>query len=651
MAPSGGFFDQDEEPKPRARPPRDPRGLRARVYDQDQPPRPAPEGPVLRFPAPRSALPPGTRRTPPSARREAPPAPPPDPPAAPARRPDPPPARPTGAARRGDPPAARPATPARPAVARRRRSLGADTGVLAAGTLLSRLTGFLRVMVASYLFGVNALSDAYNFANSVPNTIYDLLLGGILAATLIPLFVDELRAEEAGRDDGGIPAVLGVVAAALTGFSLLLWVLAPEVAHFYLLLSSSPFKGAELSVATRLLQLFAPQVFFLGAIVVSEALLQARRRFAAAAFSPVVNNLIAIGALLAAALVARHLSIGAFRHHHAGLLVLGIGTTAGYVVQFLVQVPAMVRAGAWRWPSWHPRHPAVRRVLGLSSWLIGVVLLNQISYNLIAVIANRHTGGFTVYLIAFQFFMLPYSLVAVSIASAIMPDLAERWSDRDHVAFLRRTILGLRTTFAVLFPTAVGYAIVARPVIELLARHGAVHADEAELVGTTLVVFAVCLPGFSLFLPLVRALQAMKDTRAMFFVYVAENGLTVALAFPLDHYLGVPGLALAWAGPYSLACLVVVAYLRRHVGHLGGVFTGRTLARVVLATAVMAVAVGAVGRVLPHGGGDAVLAGRLAAEVATGAALFVAMVRVLGIREVEVVLAPVLRRLRPSGSG
>ncbi len=503
-------------------------------------------------------------------------------------------------------------------------------------------------MVASYLFGIGTLTDAYNFANSVPNTIYNLLLGGILAATLIPLFVDELRAEELGGDRRGIPAVLGAVTAALAGFSLLLWFLAPEVARFYLLLSSSPLRGSERVVATRLLQLFAPQVFFLGAIVLSEALLNARRKFAAAAFSPVVNNLIAIAALLATGLATRHLSISAFRHDHNGLLVLGLGTTAGYALQLAVQVPAMVRAGVWRRPRWAPRHPAVRRVLHLSSWLLGVVIANQIAYNLVAVVANRQAGDFTVYLLAFQFFQLPYAIFAVSIASAIMPDLAERWSGRDHVAFLRRLILGLRTIFAVLLPTAVGYALVARPVIELLAHHGAVPGSKIHLVGSTVVVFAVCLPGFSLFLPLMRALQAMKDTRAMFFVYALENALTVALAFPLDHALGVPGLALAWAGPYTPASIATVVYLRRRVGHLGGVYTARSLGRVTLATAAMAAGVAALGRAFPPGGGDALLAARLAVEVIAGSAVFLSMARLLGIGEIEMVLRPLLRRLRPA---
>lgn len=133
----------------------------------------------------------------------------------------------------------------------------------------------------------------------------------------------------------------------------------------------------------------------------------------------------------------------------------------------------------------------------------------------------------------------------------------------------------------------------------------------------------------------------------MFVVYALENGLTVVLAFPLDHALGVPGLALAWAAPYSVAAIAIAIYLRRHVGHLGGIYTGRSFARVGLATAAMAVVVVVVARAFPHGGGDPVLVARLLTEVLAGVAVFAAAARVLGIAEIESVVRPVLRRLRP----
>jgi putative peptidoglycan lipid II flippase len=528
-------------------------------------------------------------------------------------------------------------------------SLGRDTGVLAAGTLLSRLTGFVRVVLVAAVLGVNGLGDAYNFANGVPNTVYDLLLGGVLAATLIPVFVDELRREDAGDGDGGIQAVLGTIAVALVGLSVALYLLAPVVVRFYLLLTpASRVSADERAVGTSLLRLFAPQVFFLGAIVVSTALLNARRRFAAAAVSPVINNLVAIAALLLTAVVARDRSLGVFRHDTNGLLVLGVGTTLGYVAQFLLQLPAMVRAGLPLGLRWSPGHPAVRRVVGLSAWLFGVVITNQVSYNLIVVLAEAHArrGDFTVYQTAYQFFQLPYAIFAVSIASAIMPDLAERWSDRDHVAFLRRVILGVRSTFALLLPAAVGFALVAQPAISLAVRHGLVGASGADRIAATVVAFAFGLPGFSVFLPLVRALQAMKDTRTMFTVYALENGLTVVLAVPLYHLLGVPGLAVAWSAPYTVASIAVAVFLRRRVGPLGGVYTGRSLWRSGLATAVMAGVVTVASRLLPAGQGDPHLLLRVVVEVGAGAGAYLVIARAVGVAELDLVLGPLGRLLR-----
>lgn len=524
--------------------------------------------------------------------------------------------------------------------------------MLGAGTLLSRLTGFIRVAVVVAVLGVHGLADAYNFANSVPNTVYDLLLGGVLSATMIPVFVDELRKDDAGQGDGGVAAVIGTVSVALVVLTVGLFAFAPLVVRFYLLLSHNHYKGDVLAVGTSLLRLFAPQVFLLGAIVVSTAMLNARRRFAAAAFSSVANNLIAIVALVVTSVVARSVNIAAFRGEEGPLLILGLGTTLGYLVQLLLQVPAMRRAGLPLRPRWAPGHPAVRRVVGLSAWLLGVVVANQVSYNLIVVVAQKDNySAFTEYQTAYQFFQLPYALLAVSIASAIMPDLAERWSDYDTVAFLRRVILGLRSTFALLLPAAVGFAIVAQPAIALAVHHGLVDSSESHEIGVTVAAFAFGLPGFSVFLPLVRGLQAMKDTRTMFFVYALENALTVLLMFPLYDHFGVPGLAVAWSAPYTVASIATAAYLRRRVGPLGGVFTGRILWRTTLATGVMAVVVEALGRVLPAGQGDALLVFRLFVEIGAGIAVYLGIARRLGVPELDVVVRPALTLLRRAGIG
>lgn len=530
-------------------------------------------------------------------------------------------------------------------------STGRATAILAAGTFASRLTGFLRVLAIGYVLGVGTLSDAYNYANGVPNIVYDLLLGGVLSATLIPVFVEQFntpanRSDRSGADRA-VNAVLSSITVALAVISALLWLLAPWVIHFYLLLNPSSTGPAERAVATRLLHFFAPQVFFLGAIVVSTALLNTRRRFAVAAISPVINNLVAIGALLATKFIASSVLtahdtssvLHRFGTDNRAIWVLGIGTTAGYAIQLLVQLPAMRRAGFSLRPAWEPRHPAVIRVARLSSWLIGVVIANQVALALVMILAGKTAGGVTAYQFSFQFFQLPYALIAVSVASAIMPDLSERWTAGDARGFELQFVRGLRTTLALLVPAGLVYIAVAQPFIQLAVHHGRVSAHGAHLVGSTLALFATGLPGFSAFFLLMRAYQAMQEARAMFWLYALENALTVVAAVALDPVLGVPGLALAWVGPYTLVSFVAWADLRRRVGRLGGAHTTRALVRILIAGGITGGVAALVGIPFPSNATDAVLVARLVLQVGCSALVFLLLARAFGIKE----LRPIMR--------
>ena len=566
-------------------------------------------------------------------------------------RPAPPPGRQPAAGRQA--PAGRPPPAGRLPAASQMQTA---TATLAAGTLVSRLTGFLRVLAIGYVLGVSPLSDAYNYANGIPNIVYDLLLGGVLSATLIPVFVEQLARPDEEDRGRGLSAVLSAITAALAVMSALLWALAPWVIRFYLVLAPRSTGHVERALATELLRYFAPQVFFLGALVTSTALLNTRRRFAAAAFSPVVNNLVAIAALLVTKVIASHLltassvssaaTLQRFSHDEHAIWVLGIGTTAGYVVQFLVQLPAMRRLGIRLRPAWEPGHPAVRRVARLSSWLAGVVLANQASLALVMVLAGKTSGGVTAYQFSYQFFQLPYGLIAVSVASALMPDLAERWTAGDRAGFERRFATGLRVTLAVLIPVAVMYAAVAQPFIQLAVHHGAVKASGAHLVSRSLALFAVGLPGFSAFFLLMRVYQAIQDTRSMFWVYALENALTVVAALALEPVLGVPGLALAWVAPYTVASAVAAVDLRRRVGSLGGSATVRSIVRVLLASALTLGVVAAAGAPFRAGGGDAALLARLVAQLGAGALAYLALAKAMHIRELRPIIRLGRRMLR-----
>ena len=524
-------------------------------------------------------------------------------------------------------------------------STGRATAVLAAGTLASRLTGFVRVLTIGYVLGVTSLSDAYNYANGVPNIIYDLVLGGILSATLVPVFVEQLRGEDRSENMRALSAVVTAIVAALAAVTALLWLVAPWVIDFYLILNPAATGGAERALATRLLHFFAPQVFFLGAIVVSTALLNARRNFTAAAFSPVANNLIGIAALLATKAVASHILtsktsspasvLEGLGHDHRAIWILGIGTTAGYLVQLLIQLPAMRRVGFQLRPVWDLHHPAVRRVARLSTWLVGVVIANQLSLALVMILAGKVQGGVTAYQFSYQFFQLPYALIVVSVASALMPDLSERWSSGDRRGFERTFVAGLRVSLALIVPVGFVYVAIAQPFIQLAVHHGRVTESGADLVSSSLAIFAAGLPGFSAFFLLMRLYQAMQNTRIMFWIYVFENSLTVVFALIFDPILGVPGLALAWVAPYTVAAFVAAYDLRHRVGSLGGRHTIRALLRVVVASGITAAVVVAIGLPFPSDAGDPLLVARLIVQIGVGTVVYVALADFLGIKELR----------------
>jgi putative peptidoglycan lipid II flippase len=223
-----------------------------------------------------------------------------------------------------------------------------------------------------------------------------------------------------------------------------------------------------------------------------------------------------------------------------------------------------------------------------------------------------------------------------------MPDISERWSSGDRRGFLRQSVAGLRVTLALLVPIGLCYVAIAQPFIQLAVHHGRVTQSGAHLVSSTLALFAVGLPGFSAFFLLMRMYQAMQNARVMFWIYALENALTVVAALVLNHILGVPGLALAWAAPYTVASLVAAWDLRRRVGSLGGMYTVRALIRIFAASAATAAVVVGIGHLFPSGSGDAALVARLVLQVGLGAAVYVGLARLLGIKE----LRPVFRMAR-----
>ena len=466
------------------------------------------------------------------------------------------------------------------------------TAVMAVGTTLSRATGVVRIFALAYALGAFELADSYNLANTMPNIIHDVVLGGILSATFVPVFVHRLstRADDEAWD--AVSAVVSVTMIVIAVASILFVIAVPFVVDATTALNHTAHAAQSRTVAKDLLYLFVPQLTCYGFISLGTALLNARRRFGAPMFAPIANNVVLIVVLIIFGTTVRHATLTGVAQHRGQLLLLGLGTTAGVVAQAALMVPSLRRAGLRL--EWRPdfRHEAVHTILRLSGWTFGLVAANQVALIVVLALSEKvGAGAVSAYTYAYTFFQLPYGVVAVSIMSATAPELTARWAQGDLVAFRRRMSTGLRAMLAIIIPAAAGLLILARPLVALVLGHGAASSFNATAsTAQALAMLSLGLPGFCVFLYAVRVLQSVQDLRSAFWLYAFENGVNIVLAVLLAGHFGVRGIAVSISAAYTIAAVVALGYVRTRVQGLGGDILGRPLGHVVLATGALVVA-------------------------------------------------------------
>jgi putative peptidoglycan lipid II flippase len=438
------------------------------------------------------------------------------------------------------------------------------------------------------------------------------------------------------------------------------------LARIYASRLSDKKEAAQLELVVPFLHLILPEIFFYGITALATAALNARRRFVAAAYAPVLNNLVVTAILVYLALThTRTVTVTrggrtVVEHGHAltttvstvgdstaGKLILGLGTTAGIAAMAIVLIPAMKRAGIrLRWlPDW--RHPAVKRVARLSGWTVGYVAANQLALFVVLALANGHGAGTpTAYQNAFIYFQLPHGLISVSVMTAILPELSTAAARQEMERFRSRFLTGLRLILVLVVPAAIGYVFLGGSVTQLFLRHGQYTAADARLAGRTLVAFAWGLPGFSVYLLALRGFYALKDTRTPFWINCAENGLNLVLAVALSSY-GAPGLATAYAVAYGVFGVVAVVMLGRRIGGFGSAGVQRLvdqILRIVAASAVMGLAIWLA---LPSGPltGTADAFAAVLRGVVAGATVFALAAWALRLDGVEAATTAIRRRL------
>jgi putative peptidoglycan lipid II flippase len=523
-----------------------------------------------------------------------------------------------------------------------RLALSTAASYTAIGTGVSRFTGLLRIVALAWALGQFHLADAFNLANTTPNMLYDIVLGGVLSATFIPVFIDQLTKRTREEAYTSISAVLSVSIVVLLTTTVAALLLAPAFITALTALDTSSHSYslnvlvAERADATTLLRWFVIQIAAYGLFALATALLNTQRRFVAVAWAPIVNNVVCIAVLIwFGLLTGRGATLASFQDHHTQIVLLGLGTSMGVVLQCVALVPSLrsAKLGGLRW-HWDLHDAALRTVIRLSGWTFGFVVANQVAQFVVVLLAGTAGGTDPVssYTYAYSFLQMPYGIVAVTIMSVVAPDLAERWSTGQRAAFLARLSGGLRAMFALVLPAAVGMLLLAKPAVALLLGHGHSTPASTEPTGAALAMFALGLPGFCAYLYFIRVLQSMQRTKVAFYLYLVENAINIALAVLLVHPLGVRGLALSLSVAYTVGALLGYAVLHRWFGPLGTPGTWDPLRRVVVAS----VAMGATVLVVSNLSGSEhtlVLAGRVIGAVVVGSVVYGGVAVVLGRRE------------------
>lgn len=545
----------------------------------------------------------------------------------------------------------------------------ANTAVMAAGTIVSRFSGFIRSTLLAAALGVSLHADLFTIANTVPNMLYILLAGGVFNAVLVPQLVRSMKNDA----DGGAAYIDRVVTLAilfLGTVTVLLVLAAPWVMQLMLSDQCNPQMSAERQSAIDFARFCLPQVFFYGMFVLVGQILNARGRFGPMMWAPIANNLIAIGVLVSYLFV---FGAATEAEQQGGFspgqeVLLGVGSTVGIAAQLLILIPYLRAAGVRFRPRFDFRGVGLSHTFRLGVWTVLFVIVNQIAYVVVVRLASSGTAcaedgtGITIYSNVMLVVMVPHAIITVSLATAILPRLSAAAASGD-LAHLAATLGStLRTALVVVVPFAALLPAIALPVAQVIWGHGAT-SDSYQRFEPSMVLFGLGVVVFTVHYLVLRGFYALERTRTVFFVQCAIAATNIVLAVVLvgrvDPQDTSPMLVLAYTGAYALGATISTLVLLRLLRSGDVPVAGNVAAWVsfVLRLLLAAVVVLGVGLLLDMVVTDTIAemvpepawpwAALEAAIVGAGAGgAFLAMAKMLGLDEVTSVVSTITARVR-----
>lgn len=467
---------------------------------------------------------------------------------------------------------------------------------MALATLVSRITGFIRIVLLAAILGA-ALSSAFSVANQLPNLIAAL----VLEATFTAIFVPVLARAERDDADGGAAFVRRLVTLATTVL-LIATVLSVAAAPLLVRLMLGADPKVDQPLTTAFAYLLLPQVIFYGLTSVFMAILNNRNVFGPPAWAPVVNNVVAIAALGLYLIVPGELSLDPVRMGNAKLLVLGIGTTLGVISQATVLLVSIRRHRISLRPLWGI-DDRLKRFGTMAAAMVLYVIISQIGLvvgNQIA--STAAASGPAIYLYTWLVLQLPFGMIGVTILTVVMPRLSRNAAADDTPAVLADLSLATRLTMVTLIPV-VAFMTVAGPAIgSALFAYGKFGEVDANYLGLAISLSSFTLIPYALVLLQLRVFYARDDPWTPILMILAITGVKIVASVLAPHLTDDPELVAGVLGAANGLGFVAGAVLghlllRRSLHPPGGRLLDDAVRRTMLATtaaAVLAAAVAAV---------------------------------------------------------
>lgn len=539
-----------------------------------------------------------------------------------------------------------------------RRLLNA-TAVMASGTLISRILGFLRAGLLVIVLGsANPQAEMFTLATLVPNSLYMLFAGGALNTVLVPQIVRHTRNDP----DAGEAFVNRVV----TAFVLLLLLvtviamaLTPQVMSLW---TSDLWRTPSMEGHWRQLVLLAlltmPQLFFFGAFFLIGQVLNARDKFGPMMWAPILNNVVGIGVLTLYLLMWGTAGDRSVPFNDQQVLVLGIGSTIGILIQTLALIPSVRATGIRFRPRFDLRGHGLSETFHLAKWMLGYVLLTTLVQLVVSKLASGATvaqpgvpgAGLTAYNTAYLVWILPHSLLTVSLATAMLPSASRLAAAHDLPGVAAETMRTMRLALTFLVPAAVAFIVLGLPFAKLAFGHGA-NSDTWTYIGWTLMAFAFGLVPYTIQYVYLRGFYALEDTRTPFVLQVGISVVNVGAALGVmavvsDPASVAPRLAATYAASYVVGAWLTHLLLGRKLPTLSGGPLIQLLTQLLVAVLPGALLAGGIAWWTREAGFGITLAG-FAGAIAVAGVTFFAMARLLHIPEANRLLSVLRRR----GSG